>query len=260
MASALRRDSNHDGNVCDLAAIEALRVVRTTTASTNAVLHSFEFNKVAGLAASQTLEAVVGRVLEDIERVRNIQMALHSIRFHSFSDVGRTGTVPWPTLFLVHLREAAHEGHVVYLDRVFNQFQDRLIVIGPEILAHSRCYAVQTEARVCHAQFLNEISALHPGGEIDDLLAVKVDNSETLAFLHLEGETMSGFADVCLRAGRGIPHADRIPRWRWRREARDVRAGRQRRALSFQPRGWPQDVAAGNGRVPEIPQTPDLVA
>ena len=151
MASALCRDSNHDGNVCDLAAIEALRVVRTTTASTNAVLHSFEFNKVAGLAASQTLEAVVGRVLEDIERVRNIQMALHAIGFHGFGNVGRARSVPGTTLFLVHLREAAHEGHVVNLDRVLYQFQDWLVIVGPEILAHGRCNAIQMEARVCHA-------------------------------------------------------------------------------------------------------------
>ena len=66
MASALRRDSSHDGNVCDLAAIEALRVVRATAAGTNAVLHGLKFDKVASLAASQSLEAVIRRVLEDV--------------------------------------------------------------------------------------------------------------------------------------------------------------------------------------------------
>jgi hypothetical protein len=50
----------------------------------------------------------------------------------------------------------------------------------------------------------DEVSALDPGGEIDDLLAVKVNNSEALAFLHLEGEAMGGLADVCFWSRDGI--------------------------------------------------------
>ena len=90
MASALRRDSNHDGNVCDLAPIESFGVVRARGAGADAVLHGFKLNKVARLAASQTLEAVIGRVLKDVERVRHIQVALHPIWFHGFGDVRGT--------------------------------------------------------------------------------------------------------------------------------------------------------------------------
>jgi hypothetical protein len=106
-----------------------------------------------------------------------------------------------PAFLLVHLRETAHKSHVVYLDSIFHELQDGLVVVGPQILSDGGRDAAQAEACVCHAQLFHEVSALHPSGKIDDLLAMEIDNAETLAFLHLPGETMGCFADERLRAG-----------------------------------------------------------
>lgn len=191
----------HNGNVCDFAAIEPLCVVRTAAASADAVLHGFEFDKVAGLATTQALETVVWRVLENVEGVCNVQVAFHPVRLHGFGNVRGAGSVARSTFFLVHFREAAHKGHVVYLDCVFHELQDWLVVVCPEILSHGGRDAVQAEARVRHAQLLDKVSALHPSSEIHDLFAMQVDNTETLALLHLERKAVGGFADERLRAG-----------------------------------------------------------
>jgi hypothetical protein len=131
LRSILWRHPYYNRNVCDLAAVEAFRVVWAAAASTNAVLHGLELNKVASLAASQAFQAVVGCILENVERVCDVQMTLHSIRLHGFGDVGSARAVTGSAFFLVHLRETAQESHVVHFDCVFDELQYGLVVVGP---------------------------------------------------------------------------------------------------------------------------------
>ena len=134
-------------------------------------------------------------------RIGDFQIAAHPVRSHDFRDVGRTTAVVVDASLAVHLRETGHEGLVVDLDRVGDDLQDRLVLVRPEVLARRRGHAAQVIAGVGHAQLLDEIGAPDPGGEVDDLLAVEVDDAEVLAFSHFECEAVGGLDDVRLGTG-----------------------------------------------------------
>lgn len=111
-----RRDASHHCNIGDLSTVKASKVVRATTASTDAVFHRLKLDVVARLAAAQRLQAVVGCVLENVEWVCHVQEA-KTVRFHDFCDVGSATSVSGVASFLVHLREAGHVSHIVNLLR-----------------------------------------------------------------------------------------------------------------------------------------------
>lgn len=88
--------------------------------------------------------------------------------------------------------------HVMDLDGIVHNLQDGLILIRPQILAYRRRHAIEMVPCVCHRKFLNQVGALDPGGEVDDLFAIEVYDTEVLALLHRECKSMGGRHDVRL--------------------------------------------------------------
>lgn len=54
-----------------------------------------------------------------------------------------------------------------------------------------------------HAQLFDQICVFDPCGEVDHLLSIEIDNTETFALLDFECEAMAGLDKMCLRFGVG---------------------------------------------------------
>ena len=129
-------------------------------------------------------------------RVGDFEVALHSIRPHYLYNISCTTPMVLESLLLVQLRHAAHESHVVHLDRVLNDHEDGIIGIRPETFTLGWLNTLQVVPGVAHGEFLCQRGVLGPGGEIDDLLAVEVDDTEVFALLDFKSVAMGGRYDV----------------------------------------------------------------
>jgi len=190
----------NDGDIRDFSPIEPSQVVRTAAGSANNVLHGLELYVVTRLAATERLQTVVWCVLEDVEGIRNVQYTVHAVRCHCLGNVACAAAVAFDAFFLVHLREAGHECHVVDFDRVVDDLQDGFVIVSPEVFTNSRRHPVQMESSVGHRQLLPQVGALDPSGKVYYLLAVEVDDAEVFAFLDLERIAVSSGNDMSLES------------------------------------------------------------
>ena len=72
-------------------------------------------------------------------------------------------------------------------DRVFDDFEDGAVGVGPEKLAYGGGGAGEVVAGVGHAQLFDQIGVGDPGGEVDDLFAMEVDDAEVGVLWNGEG-------------------------------------------------------------------------
>lgn len=139
---------------------------------------------------------------ERMRPTRNVQYTVHAVRCHCLGNVACAAAVAFDAFFLVHLREAGHECHVVDFHRVVDNLQDGFVIVSPEVFTDSRRHPVQVKSSVGHRQLLPQVGALDPGGKVYHLLAVQVDDTEVFAFLDLKGISMSCGDNMCLESCR----------------------------------------------------------
>ena len=175
---------------------EQTLTIRTTTNRTNEVYKSFKLDVISRFTGSKSLERIVRRVLEDVERIRNIKPTPQPMWAHHFSNVRCTCSVVFGTFLLVHPWVAAHERHVVHLGSVIHDTKDSPVSIAPQALSHGWLYSVKMVPRICHGDFLGQIGVLYPREEVDDLLAIQIYHSKLFAFLDFEREAMAAFDDI----------------------------------------------------------------
>lgn len=146
-----RLNARNDRHICDLAAILAVQVIWTATQGNHAVFECLELYIVARPAGLESFLGVARGVLEDVEsmpcspavneclmpfvafdlRISNLQIASHAIPLHDFGNVRCAASMVLDALLLEHLREAAHERHIMYFDSVLHNLQHRLVLVGP---------------------------------------------------------------------------------------------------------------------------------
>jgi hypothetical protein len=192
-------DAGYNRYVGDFAAVEAIQVIRTRARSTDAVLQCLELDIIARFAAVKRFQTVIRRVLEDIEGISDLEIAVHAMVLHDLSNVARAAAMVLQTHFLIHFGKAGHECHVVNFHRIVDDLENWFVLVGPQMLSNGRCGSREMVAGVRHGQFLCQLGVLYPCCEVDHLLAIQVYDSEMFALLHFESETMTGLYEVCLR-------------------------------------------------------------
>lgn len=128
-----RSEPGDNSNVSDLAAIDSVIVIWTAAGSANAIHEGLELDVVTGLTATQRLEGIVRRVLDfqqrsvfvqcsmecvptDVERIGDLQVAIHSMWSHHLCNVRGTASVVFRGSFgLVEFGVAGHESHIMNL-------------------------------------------------------------------------------------------------------------------------------------------------
>lgn len=123
------------------------------------------------------------------------------------------------SLALVEFRVTTRERHIVHLNRVRSDGEDRLSGVRVEMLAQRRSSASQMPASassaeadlwICKSRREARVRVrtwerdLFPCQEVDDLAAVEVGDAELLPLFHGEGEAMA-----CLDDGAGHAYCSR---------------------------------------------------
>src|SRR2546421_11963474 len=86
-------DPNHDRYVRDLAAVEPILIIRTTTNGAHGMLERLKLDKISRATSIERLETVIGRILEDIKRIRHLHPTLHAPGPHCLGDIRRATSV-----------------------------------------------------------------------------------------------------------------------------------------------------------------------
>ncbi len=126
------------------------KVIRTTADRTDDVFQGLELDIIARSAGIQSLERIVGGILEDVERICDLEMTLHAVGLHDLGDIGCATSMAFQTKLFIHLGEARHEGHVVHFDGVLDYSQDWFVLVGHQALTDHGRGPSQTKSAVCH--------------------------------------------------------------------------------------------------------------
>lgn len=95
-------------------------------------------------------------------------------------------------------RVASHEGHIVCVANISGDLEDGFLLVSDKAVANGwRCLAVEDVACIGHGEVLKAGRVWEdPGHEVDDLLAVEIDDAEGSALFDFKGMPVAAGNDV----------------------------------------------------------------